>query len=266
MGRESAVTRFSTPPSPIERIAFVKRPEHTLAPTISPLARKLAVVLLTRCPWRWCAGPDEPMIRPWAPAVLCLALLGCSGESPPGPADARSDGVMAQDEGGVDAAADVGADSTPLVEASLWEPLGQGADPFGDRPAIDPVCPSGGVKVEDGGTGDPLLEVDTGICEYVTLAQPSLARVRAGEEVEVVLWHLDLFAAEPAEAHVVIRLGEHTVWEERISVPARANFFSPRWMAPTEVPQGTPVLFHLHNHGVNNWKLLRIRRVALAPH
>ena len=98
-----------------------------------------------------------------------------------------------------------------------------------------------------------MLEVQTDICDYVTLEQGLLRDVQAGERVVVDVWNLGLWAEERAVAHVSVQLGDAR-WEAWADIPSPAE----RWQAVFEVerrlPAGTPIRLHLHNHGANSWR------------
>tara|TARA_R110001592_G_scaffold295594_2_gene565748 strand:- start:104652 stop:107168 length:2517 start_codon:yes stop_codon:yes gene_type:complete len=141
--------------------------------------------------------------------------------------------------------------SSSLVDVNAWSEQQAGADSFpGHRPA-DTACPDNSWYNEDGA-----LEVETGYCRYLSLAQPSLAGVKTGDSLHLVLWHADLAFEEPATAHVAITLAGERVWEQNISIPAQANIYDLRIPVDFDAPVGSEVEFHLHNHGYNSWTLL----------
>ena len=77
-----------------------------------------------------------------------------------------------------------------------------------------------------------------------------------------MLWHLWLWAPQVAEAHVAIQIGDW-LFEETVAIPGPEQSYNPSCMAPKDFLLGTPVVFHLHNHGVNSWRLLKIEVAAL---
>ena len=68
------------------------------------------------------------------------------------------------------------------------------------------------------------------------------------------LWHLQLAALEPAEAHVAVHLGDEVLIDEIVPIPSPADVLSRTFMADFEAPANTPVVIHLHNHGYNSWR------------
>lgn len=100
------------------------------------------------------------------------------------------------------------------------------------------------------------LELDTEICNFITLEQPMLASIRKGDMLKLGLWHVDLYSDKDVEAVVTIRAGETNLWSKTIPIPSRANYYEPRFEAPADIAQGATLSFHLHNHGLNSWYLL----------
>ncbi|MCB9761122.1 MAG: hypothetical protein H6739_14880 [Alphaproteobacteria bacterium] len=147
-------------------------------------------------------------------------------------------------------------DPGPLVDMSLWSRVEAADDPFDDRPD-DVRCSSAATYVE-ATTGTPSLEIDTGLCNYLLLSQPSLREVRADDLVEVWIFHDQLLADAPAEAHAVIRLGSWEAWGLRAPIPSDPEVYIESAEAPETFPEGTPVWLHLHNHGDNTWNLFEV--------
>lgn len=148
------------------------------------------------------------------------------------------------------------ADATPdnqLVDVNSWEYQDADEDSLASHRASEDNCPDNSWYNEDGA-----LEVETGYCSYLSLSQPSLTGVAAGDVVHLVLWHGDLAFDEPAEAHVVISLDSQIIWEEQVAIPAEANIFDTRVTVPFDAPAGSKVEYHLHNHGYNTWTLLQL--------
>ncbi len=73
-------------------------------------------------------------------------------------------------------------ESVPLIDVNEWEMQSAGEDRFsGHRPA-DVNCPDNSWGPEEGA-----LEVQTGFCNYLALAQPSLADLAKGDNLHLVL-------------------------------------------------------------------------------
>ena len=145
-----------------------------------------------------------------------------------------------------------------LVSATDWVPVDPIEDPFADRPATF-ACPEPTRTVEYL-NGEPALEVVTGACEYLAVGQPSLVDIEPGDRIDLRIWHFDLTAPEPAEAHVAVVVGDTVPWERVVEVPSAAGLITTSWIADEPVPIGTLIQHHLHNHGVNAWALFELTR------
>jgi hypothetical protein len=186
--------------------------------------------------------------------VLAEMTLACS-EPPPVAHDGGFDG-------GLDA--HVPRPRVSLVDPERWTRTTEADDPFDDRlPMV--VCDETATHAEDLG-GVLVYSVDTSFCNYATVQQTSLADVRAGDFVRVRAFHFRLYAREPAEAHIAIRLGAEVLWEERVPIPNdESGPLGATFRASADVPRGTDVYFHLHNHGDNSWAFIELSTGELEP-
>lgn len=143
----------------------------------------------------------------------------------------------------------------PLVAPDLWIAVEASEDLFeGHRPDAF-RCPTQAYGAEAS-----TFEVDTGECEYLAVAQPSLLPIEAGDTLVATIAHFPLVAAERATAHVALAVGPDVVWERQIPIPSDTRIYEFSWTASRRAPAGTPVQFHLHNHGSNNWFIGDISR------
>jgi hypothetical protein len=150
-----------------------------------------------------------------------------------------------------------------LAVPERWSLLDAAADPFTDRPAVVD-CPTAGVTPEML-SDERVLGVETGWCNYLTATQPTLRAVSAGEEIKVRLWHFELFAADPAEAHAAVLVAGLPVLDERVPIPGPGGLIVRKIVAERAIPAGAPVYFHLHNHGANSWALVEVSAGPAAP-
>jgi len=142
-----------------------------------------------------------------------------------------------------------------LVDHSLWSELEADDDPFDDRPdAI--TCPTSGWGLEVVPT--PGLEVDTGACDYLSAAQPTLVEVLAGDTVRIQVSHGPLIFAGPAEAHAALQIDGALILDERVAIPGDAGSIEVLWIADAPIPAGARVVVHLHNHGDNAWLISEV--------
>jgi hypothetical protein len=197
-------------------------------------------------------NPDAAMLLPQDATVL-PAL-----DAQPPPQDAG--GELASDASALDAQLDAHAPSS-AARASIalpehWVVLDAGADPFDDRPALVD-CRPGGVTAETL-SEERVLGVETGSCAYLTAQQATRRAVAAGEVVKVRLWHFELSAPEPAEAHAVVEVDGLRVLDERIPIPMPGALIVRELRVERDIPAGAPIYFHLHNHGANSWALVEV--------
>jgi hypothetical protein len=146
-----------------------------------------------------------------------------------------------------------GTAKVTLIDNTRWEMNGAETDPFIDERPETVECPDWAF-LEEYGT----FEVDTGGCDYLSVSQPSLSAAKAGDTVHISLWHDVLFSAEPGTGHAAIVLGADLLWEKTFEIPSYPRAYSSKILLEKDYPEGSPVLFHLHNHGSNYWRLLSV--------
>lgn len=143
------------------------------------------------------------------------------------------------------------SDAQDLTAASSWRLAVGDEDPFVDHRPADLRCPDQAWHVVDA-----LLEIDTQVCNFVALAQPSLVDVGPGDRLTLTVWHQRLLPVDDARtAHLAVAFDDEVLWEKVVALPhgesATYAFDVP---APAEpVPAGARVVLHLHNHGNNSW-------------
>ncbi|MDP7038477.1 MAG: hypothetical protein QGI45_04920 [Myxococcota bacterium] len=144
-----------------------------------------------------------------------------------------------------------------LVTHASWRVVSASQDPFAEHRPDAITCPDYSYQVEGEGDAE-LFEIETDQCNYVTLSQDTLLDVRRGDEIEIVLWHLNLIAAQEAQAHVALQLGTELLWEQTIDIPGAEAMYTPVVTLSGDWPKATPVYLHLHNHGANSWRFLTL--------
>ena len=136
----------------------------------------------------------------------------------------------------------------PLIVAAAWAPTDAAADPLPEhRPAVVD-CPAAAWGEELGG-----IEVDTTLCNYLSVEQPLRAPVRQGETLQMLAWHQSLTAPVAATAHLALLIEGVLLWERTLSLPAEAAAYDERFPAAADHPAGARVTFHVHNHGANTY-------------
>ncbi|HET6335408.1 MAG TPA: hypothetical protein VFG30_19415 [Polyangiales bacterium] len=63
-----------------------------------------------------------------------------------------------------------------------------------------------------------------------------------------------LATLESAQAYAAISIDGAVVWSVDVAIPSAAVSYTPTWRASKNVPEGSPVLPHIHNHGANPWR------------
>ncbi len=167
------------------------------------------------------------------PPIL-LTLAACSGSSSP-------------------------AEPVALIEHAAWTTGRVEVDPQADH-APDPVECAVGTYHVDGLPPFETFEVTTGDCNFLTAAQPSLAEVEAGETLHFIVWHLDLDATLPGPAHAALSIDGEILWELDVDVPADAALYDEQVEAPRAFTRGATVVFHVHNHGTNEWNIQTVEK------
>ena len=97
------------------------------------------------------------------------------------------------------------------------------------------------------------------LCNWLTLEQPSLRDIRAGDEVEIRMRHSALTAPVPGgQARMMFTVGDEIALEYDVLIPSDFQFPSIVWTAPKDYRQGTQLLFHVDNHGSNEYMLIEV--------
>lgn len=190
--------------------------------------------------------------------LLCLTLTGCDdGEAttPEPPTDAGTPDALP-----FDATPDAGLELIPLIAHSAWAPTPTGSDPFGELIGDRTRCEDEDeLYVETLGT-DEVLSIDTSFCGYATVEQPLLAPLSVGDEVRVRRFHFPVNIPEVTEGYVGLALAGDIKWSITVPLPAESGGETALWTADGDYPSGTPVHYHVHNHGANEWVLIEVLR------
>ena len=96
------------------------------------------------------------------------------------------------------------------------------------------------------------------LCNWITLEQPSLRTIRAGDQVEIRMRHNQLTAPVPGEAHMAFVIGDEIALDYEALIPSDFVFPSEVWTADKDYPAGTQLLFHVDNHGSNEYMLIEV--------
>lgn len=152
--------------------------------------------------------------------------------------------------------------SRMLVDHDAWRLATAEEDPWAQyRPGDDISCPEGARKTEDF-AGTYAYSVITLDCGYTTVVQATIADACEGEDLYVWLWNYQLTAPEDAQAHLAVQIGDTVVWSETREIPGPSELEATRVPLPEDVPAGTPIYFHVRNHGANSYELLELSIVG----
>ena len=147
--------------------------------------------------------------------------------------------------------------SRPLVDHHRWTAVPEARSPF----SVDPeqtLCESDdNVRYEELG-GEATFAVKTVGCDYATVSQPSLSLVKAGENIAIRVWNFSLTSPHGGTASLAIHFGTHVVWHTELPIPSPGGLHPLNWVAPTDIPKDTPIIFHVSNHGQNEYNFIEM--------
>ena len=83
-----------------------------------------------------------------------------------------------------------------------------------------------------------------------------------GDTLRLTAWWDRLASETPATGHLAVLVGGEPVWEEDVTIPGEADVRELDFEMPFDAEAGSPVVFHVHNHGYNTWRLQTLQ-VAL---
>jgi len=190
--------------------------------------------LVTSARSAYLLGMRASSLAVWLGVGFAGALGGCASKSQSEPAPSA------------------GASYRPLVLLTDWSQVSRDQDPFVTDAGAAPACVGPGFVVEPDSNW---LEIDTGLCNWVTLTATTRAAVAVGQSLELTVSHYDLNAPAPATAELRLRFETCDAWSTTIPIPSAANVDKEQFASPCALPDGGAVLFHLHNHGQNTYQL-----------
>ena len=141
-----------------------------------------------------------------------------------------------------------------LVRGEAWSLAPPSDDPYQERRGEREVC-----RASDFGEEYSGVEISTVYCDYMTVTQPLLTDISAGDRLEVIVWHSPLLSDAPSSGALAITLGAAELWSTPLTIPADARSWTLTLSAPIDLVAGDPVYFHVRNHGANTYTLLSIR-------
>lgn len=148
-----------------------------------------------------------------------------------------------------------------IIDNRLWEFTDLEDDPLSELQPEVVDCPKAAWGFENG-----TLEVQTGVCNYFSASQETRVVLNAGQNLQVIVYHADLIADEPAEGYVAILVNDTIIWEKTVSIPSDAANYDEIVASPVDIEASDIITFHLQNHGFNSWNLLIIRPAEGEEH
>ena len=190
-----------------------------------------------------------------AASILFASACGGDGGSSPSENDASLQDAGAGDGGDIAESADGSSEEArALVHNALWRAVSAADDPFASEPSD---CPADSYGEELLG-GELVFFVRTEWCSPLTVRQSSRVALEAGERVHIRVYHFPLTAPEDGRAVLVLQIGDTEMWRGEFEIPSDAEDIGIEWSADQAYPMGTPIWFHVENHGANEYALVAL--------
>lgn len=145
----------------------------------------------------------------------------------------------------------------PLARTDAWTRVtNESVDVFADQRPVDAVCDDAGYFF------DPItqvLEIETDRCDYLTVQQPALEPIEAGDKIEIWGYHDLLLADDPAQGYMGLAIDGQLLWEYRVQIPSGPRTIEGEFLVDRDFPAGSDVQLHVHNHGPNSWEVVALR-------
>ena len=190
---------------------------------------------------------------------VVAALVGCGGSG--GGVDGGPGGNGGSNDGGVDCDAPVqsGSVSGVLMDQDAWQATDEGVELFGEPPQNNFCEPPDDYRAESLG-GEYVFSILTTslTCNHLTVTQPSRFHIKAGDSVRVRFFHGALTAPIDATANAAVAICGELMWSDSFRIPSSSELVDITWMAPRDYPQGAPLLYHVDNHGNNEYALITL--------
>lgn len=147
-----------------------------------------------------------------------------------------------------------------LIAHDNWRLATAEEDPWAAFRPADIACPSGSRNPEDF-AGTYSYGIATAECPYTTMVQETLADACKGESFYVWHWNFALTAPANSTSHIGVQLGA-TRWGVTRAIPSDAALAAEAIILDEDVAKGSPIFFHVRNHGANTYQLLDLLIVA----
>jgi len=152
------------------------------------------------------------------------------------------------------------------LAAADYRLLTSDEDPFFDArdTNLTPCRQDDDVRVETLGL-EPSITVETTFCNHATVMQRLPILLHEGDRIHTRIWYYSQTSFEGAVAQVRLRFDDVDVVSRDVPIPSASALISEDAVMPREMPVGTPVSFHIGNHGDNSWNLLEVSLYPRAP-
>ena len=147
-----------------------------------------------------------------------------------------------------------------VVDMTAWRLLSTDEDPF--TPPPDAVlCSAENIRMEPFGNGPVAVDIDTATaCGWATVEQPTTEDLTAGDEVQLRIFYFSQTSFPQDVAEVIIAFDGEPFFSVEVPIPTSSQLEAPLIVVDRDIPTGTPVQFHVGNHGDNSWNLLEVSR------
>lgn len=157
-----------------------------------------------------------------------------------------------------------------LVDHAAWRVVALDRDPFAAGRAQPPEACEGSTYGAELFGNEPVFSVDGLDCLYMTVEQPTLHALRAGDQVRVRIWNFELTGRRGTTAELALVLDGARIWEKSLPIPSRSGLTVEFVDVARDVSAGAPLLFHVENHGTNSYSLFEVtllvpEEVATVP-
>ena len=65
-------------------------------------------------------------------------------------------------------------------------------------------------------------------------------------------------SADGGFGHLALSIADDILWQIDIPIPSESRLFTEHIPVSRFYERGRPIAFHLHNHGLNHWRLVRL--------
>lgn len=148
---------------------------------------------------------------------------------------------------------DTQSEIIPLLDPFNLTPVHMEADPLVTHRPAEVDCPAATWGPEGGG-----FEIQTGACNYGAFDQSLSTPLKAGDTLNILIWHDMLDFSESAVAHVAIWAGTQILWEADVDIPGPSGSFEVAAAIEDTPAPDARLGLHLHNHGFNSWRFVTI--------